>query len=105
MVTLIVTGALGTIPRGMVKGLEDFEIGGQVETIQTTALVGSIKILIKSSRDLRRFAITQTAVENHQLMLEWKTLKVVVVVAVIHSYSLVLGTDRNLENRMSNLEF
>ena len=29
----------------------------------------------KSPGDLRRFAVTQTPVENHQLTLVWKTLK------------------------------
>ena len=29
----------GTTPKGLVKGLEDLEIGGQVEIIQTTALL------------------------------------------------------------------
>ena len=33
----ILIGTLGIIPKGLVKGLEDLEIGGQVETIQTTA--------------------------------------------------------------------
>ena len=40
----IVIGVLGTIPKGLVKGLEDVEIG-LVVTIQTTALLRSIKIL------------------------------------------------------------
>ena len=31
----IVIGALGTITKGLLKGLEDLEIGGRVETIQT----------------------------------------------------------------------
>ena len=35
----IVIGALGTITKGLLKGLEDLEIGGRVETIQTTALL------------------------------------------------------------------
>ena len=30
----IVIGALGTIPKGLVKRLEDLEMMGQVETIQ-----------------------------------------------------------------------
>ena len=34
----IVIGALGTITKGLLKGLEDLEVGGRVETIQTTAL-------------------------------------------------------------------
>ena len=45
MVILIVIGALGTITKGFVKGLEDLEIRGRVETIQTTVLLGSARIL------------------------------------------------------------
>ena len=33
MVIQIVVGALGTMPKGLVKGLEDLEIRGQVMTI------------------------------------------------------------------------
>ena len=40
-------GALGKIPKGLVKGLEDLEIKGQVETIQTTALLRSARIIRK----------------------------------------------------------
>ena len=31
----IVIGAFGTVTKGLLKGLEDLEVGGQVETIQT----------------------------------------------------------------------
>ena len=41
----IVTGALGTITKGLLKGLEDLEVGGRVETIQTTALLRMARIL------------------------------------------------------------
>ena len=41
----IVIGALGTITKGLLKGLEDLEIGGWVETIQTTALLRTARIL------------------------------------------------------------
>ena len=47
----IVIGALGTITKGLLKGLEDLEIGGRVETIQTTAL-------LRTARILRRFVKT-----------------------------------------------
>ena len=33
----IVIGTLGTVTKGLVKGLEDLEIAGRVETIETTA--------------------------------------------------------------------
>ena len=41
----IVIGALGTVTKELVQGLEDFEIRGRVETIQTTALIRSGIIL------------------------------------------------------------
>ena len=41
----IVTGAFGTITKGLLKGLEDLEIGGRVETIQITALLRTARIL------------------------------------------------------------
>ena len=36
MLTPTVIGALGTVTKGLERGLEDLEIKGQVETIQTT---------------------------------------------------------------------
>ena len=46
-VTMIpfVIGAFGTVTKGLLKGLEDLEVGGQVETIQTTALLRTARIL------------------------------------------------------------
>ena len=41
----IVIGAFGTETKRLLKGLEDLEVGGQVETIQTTALLRMVKIL------------------------------------------------------------
>ena len=41
----IIIGALGTVTEGLLKGLEDLEIGGWEETIQTTALLISVRIL------------------------------------------------------------
>ena len=34
----IVIVAFGTVTKGLLKGMEDLEVGGRVETIQTTAL-------------------------------------------------------------------
>ena len=44
-IILIVIGALGTVTKGFTQGLEDLEIKGQVETVQTTALLRSSRIL------------------------------------------------------------
>ena len=45
MIVLIVIGAFGTITKGLLKGLEELEVGGRVETIQTTALLRTARIL------------------------------------------------------------
>ena len=41
----IVIGAFGTVTKGLSKGLKDLEVGGRVETIQTTALLRTARIL------------------------------------------------------------
>ena len=41
----IVIGAFGTVTKGLLKELEDLEVGGRVETIQTTALLKTARIL------------------------------------------------------------
>ena len=64
----IVLGAFGTVTKGLLKGLEDLEVGGRVETI-----VENGQNTEKSPGDLRRLAVTQTPVKDHQLMLMWKT--------------------------------
>ena len=46
-VTIIpnVIGAFGTITKGLLKGLGDLEVGGRVETTQTTALLKTTRIV------------------------------------------------------------
>ena len=41
----IVIGAFGTVTKELLKGLEDLEVGDRVETIQTTALMMTARIL------------------------------------------------------------
>ena len=43
----IVIGAFGTVAKGLLKGLEDLEVGGRMETTQTAAL-------LRNARTLRR---------------------------------------------------
>ena len=58
----IVIGALGTITKGLLKGLEDLEVGRRVETIRTTAL-------LRTARILRR--IPETWGDLVSLKLQW----------------------------------
>ena len=44
-ITPIVMGAFGTVTKGLLKGLEDLEVGGLMVTIQTTTLLKTARIL------------------------------------------------------------
>ena len=61
----IVIGAFGTVTQGLLKGLEDLEVDVPVETIQTTAL-------LKTARILRR--VLETWGDLLSLKLQWKTM-------------------------------
>ena len=61
----IIIGAFGTVIKGLLKGLEDLEVGGRVETIQTTAL-------LRTARILRR--VLETWGDLLSLRLQWKTI-------------------------------
>ena len=61
----IMIGTFGTVTKGLLKGLEDLEVGGRVETIQITAL-------LRTARILRR--IQETRGDLLSLKLQWKTI-------------------------------
>ena len=61
----IVIGAFGTVTKGLLKGQEDLEIGGRVETIETTAL-------LRTARILR--SVLETWGDLLSLRLQWKTI-------------------------------
>ena len=61
----IVTGAFGTVTNGLKKGLENLDIRGRVETIQTTTL-------LRSARILRR--VLETWGDLLSLKFLWKTI-------------------------------
>ena len=61
----IVTGAFGTVTKGLLKRLENLEVEEQVETIQTT-------VLLRTARILRR--VLETWGDLLSLRLQWKTM-------------------------------
>ena len=65
MVIPIIIGALGTIPKGLVRRLQEFDTRGQAETIQTTAL-------LKLARIPRR--VLETWRDLLLLTLQWKSI-------------------------------
>ena len=60
----IVIGAFGSVTLGLLKGLKDLEVRRRVETIQTTTLLRSARILSRV-RDLRKFDLTQKSLKDH----------------------------------------
>ena len=65
MIVPIVISALGTITKGLLKGLEDLEVGRRVETIQMTALLRTTRILSR---------VLETWGDLLSLRLQWKTI-------------------------------
>ena len=67
-VTIVPTAidAFGTITKGLLKGLEDLEVGERVETIQMTAL-------LRKARILRR--VQEAWGDLLSLRLQWKTIR------------------------------
>ena len=61
----IVIGAFGTVTKVLLKGLEELEIGGRVETIKTTTL-------LRTARILRR--VLETWEDLLSLKLQWTTI-------------------------------
>ena len=68
----IVIGALWTVPKGLVRELEEWEIRERTATIQTTVMLKSPRI---RRGLLRKLPITQTPMKDHQLALVWKIRK------------------------------
>ena len=61
----IMIGAFGTVTKGLLKGLEDLEVGGRVETIQTTTL-------LRTARIVKR--VLETWGDLLSLKLQWKSI-------------------------------
>ena len=62
----IVIGTFSTVTNGLLKGLEDLEVGGRVETIKTTALFRTVRIL-RTVLEIWRNLLS--------LKLQWKTIR------------------------------
>ena len=69
MVVPIVVGALGTVTKGLVKGLEGNGNKMTVEDNPNCNIVEPGQNTEKSPRDLKRLVVTQTSVKDHRLTL------------------------------------
>ena len=60
----VVIGGFNTVTRGLLQGLEDFEIRGRVETIQTIALLRSTRILRRGLETCGHFTSSEKPPAN-----------------------------------------
>ena len=84
MVILIVIGALGKVFLSLKRGQEELEIGGQIETIRTTTLLISTRILRRVLETWGDF--NQTPVKDHQLSPVWKPRKEYFIIFLRESF-------------------
>ena len=70
----IVIGAFGTVTKGLLKGLEDLEVGEPSGDHPNNSIIENGQNTEKSPGDLRRLAVTQTPVKDHQRYADGKTL-------------------------------
>ena len=76
----LVVGALGTVSKVLIKELEELKIGGRPETIQTTTLLRSTRILGRVLETLEDLGKTHTPVKDHSLLTLVEKLLVITIV-------------------------
>ena len=64
----IVVGALGTIPKGLIKGLEDLEIKKTSVDHPDNCIIKIGQNTEKCPGDLRRLAVAHTPGKSHQIV-------------------------------------
>ena len=75
MLIPIVIGALGTVTKGLIKGLGGLGNNRMSRDNPNYCIIEIGQNTEKSHRNLRRLTVTQTSVKDNQLMLMRKTLK------------------------------
>ena len=91
MIIQIVIGLLGTVTKGLIKGLEDLEIRERVETIQIIALLRSIIILRRVPETWEHWL--SNSVERPSTDAERKHFEGVII---IPNYKVAYGLQLNL---------
>ena len=71
----IAIGALGTVTKGIIKGSGGLGSWRTGRDYPNDSIAEDGQNTETSPGDLRRLAVTQTPVKNHQLILMWKTLE------------------------------
>ena len=75
----VMIGAFGSITKGLLKGLEDLEVGGRVETIQTTALLKTVR---EESWRFEKFCCHSNSSEKPSADADMKKSKEVIILMI-----------------------
>ena len=89
---LIVVGALGTVPKSLEKRLLKLDIGGRIETIQTTVLLKSswiLKRVLETGGDLLSLRI-QRKTTSKNWCANLAKIRILFSVFMFYIYHLVL---------------
>ena len=79
----IVSGALGTVTKGLLKGLEDLEVGGRVDTIQTTALLRTARILRRVLETCCHSNSSEKPSANTDVKNSWGVVIIIIIIIII----------------------
>ena len=71
----IVTGAFGTVTKRLLKRLDYLEIGGRVGTIQTTTLLGIVRILRRALERLEETCCYSNSSEGESAKTDGKNVE------------------------------
>ena len=93
----VVIGAFGTLIKGLQKGLGDLEVGGRLETIQTTALLRTARILRK---------VLETWGDLLSLKLQWKAISVrwrekTIIIIIIIIWEKLIQMDQKISKSIT----
>ena len=85
----IVICVLGTVTKGLIQGLEELEITGRVETIQTTALLRSARLLRRVLETWENLLVSNSR-ERPSTLADGKISQGVIIIIIIIIISVFL---------------
>ena len=83
----IVIGAFGTVTKELLKGTWGLGCWRPSGDHPNDILIQNVQNTKNRTRDLRRLAVSQTPVKDHQLTLMWKTLKGLMIILILYKFT------------------
>ena len=104
----MVFGALGTVPKGLEERLEELKIRGRIETIQTTVLLKSARILwivLENWEDLLSFRIHWKPTSKCWCEKQARSINILIIIVLITVlFSVFLSNTNNFQRDSFELQ-